>query len=205
MPWASPPRRAISPKFQYIRRLAEETGGFRREVRVGSSQKYTISNQFVAEALENGGTATITLREPPGAVRRSASPPISTMAAPRASTSAVTRADAADRPARARLGQPGSSPCPSRRAPAAWYEQAVRLGPREQDGRPDQRRGTGAGHDRTVARRHQQLKCTQGPTGRRGRRGGGGRPDRLRMARNARRQRLALPAADHQRAHRPPS
>ena len=48
------------PKFQYIRRLAEETGGFRREVRVGSSQKYTISNQFVAEALENGGTATIT-------------------------------------------------------------------------------------------------------------------------------------------------
>jgi FHA domain/von Willebrand factor type A domain len=54
------------PKFQYIRRLAEETGGFRREVRVGSSQKYTISNQFVAEALENGGTANITLREPPG-------------------------------------------------------------------------------------------------------------------------------------------
>jgi hypothetical protein len=54
------------PKFQYIRRLAEETGGFRREVRVGSAQKYTISNQFVAEALENGGTATITLKEPPG-------------------------------------------------------------------------------------------------------------------------------------------
>ena len=39
------------PKFQYIRRLAEETGGFRREVRVGSTQKYTIGNQFVAEAL----------------------------------------------------------------------------------------------------------------------------------------------------------
>lgn len=54
------------PKFQYIRRLAEETGGFRREVRVGSSQKYTIPSQFVAEAFENGGTATITLREPPG-------------------------------------------------------------------------------------------------------------------------------------------
>ena len=54
------------PKFQYIRRLAEETGGFRREVRVGSAQKYAVSNQFVAEALENGGTATITLREPPG-------------------------------------------------------------------------------------------------------------------------------------------
>lgn len=54
------------PKFQYIRRLAEETGGFRREVRVGSTQKYTIGNQFVAEALENGGTATVSLREPPG-------------------------------------------------------------------------------------------------------------------------------------------
>jgi hypothetical protein len=54
------------PKFQYIRRLAEETGGFSREVRVGSTQKYTISNQFVAEALENGGTATITVKEPPG-------------------------------------------------------------------------------------------------------------------------------------------
>jgi hypothetical protein len=54
------------PKFQYIRRLAEETGGFRREVRVGAAQKYTIASQFVAEALENGGTATVSLREPPG-------------------------------------------------------------------------------------------------------------------------------------------
>ena len=56
------------PKFQYIRRLAEETGGFRREVRVGSVQKYTIGNQFVAEALENGGTATSACEEPPGPV-----------------------------------------------------------------------------------------------------------------------------------------
>ena len=56
------------PKFQYIRRLAEETGGFRREVRVGGVQKYTISNQFVAEALENGGTAIVSLKEPPGPV-----------------------------------------------------------------------------------------------------------------------------------------
>lgn len=54
------------PKFQYIRRLAEETGGFRREIRVGSTQKYTIGNQFIAEALENGGTATVSLREPAG-------------------------------------------------------------------------------------------------------------------------------------------
>ena len=54
------------PKFQNIRRLADDTGGFRREVRVGATQKYSIGPQFVAEALENGGTATISLREPPG-------------------------------------------------------------------------------------------------------------------------------------------
>jgi hypothetical protein len=57
---------AEQPKFQNIRRLADDTGGFRREVRVGATQKYTIGPQFVAEALENGGTATISLREPPG-------------------------------------------------------------------------------------------------------------------------------------------
>ena len=158
------------PKFQYIRRLAEETGGFRREVRVGSSQKYTINNQFVAEALENGGTATMTCGSRRGR-RRSASPPISTTGAPRAPSSASRcrrrrRRGEHPRPTRSSRSEPA--------APAAWYQQAVCLGPREQDGRADQRRGTGVGHDRTVARRHQQHKCTQGPAGRRGRRGGGG-------------------------------
>jgi len=57
---------AEQPKFQNIRRLADDTGGFRREVRVGATQRYTIGAQFVAEALENGGTATISLREAPG-------------------------------------------------------------------------------------------------------------------------------------------
>jgi hypothetical protein len=57
---------AEQPKFQNIRRLADDTGGFRREVRVGATHRYTIGGQFVAEALENGGTATISLREPPG-------------------------------------------------------------------------------------------------------------------------------------------
>jgi hypothetical protein len=57
---------AEQPWFQNIRRLAEETGGFSREVRVGSAQKYTVSNQFAHEALENGGTAAVTLKEPPG-------------------------------------------------------------------------------------------------------------------------------------------
>src|SRR5581483_562812 len=54
------------PKFQNIRRLAEDTGGVRREVRVGATQKYAIGSQFVPEALENGGTARVSLKEPPG-------------------------------------------------------------------------------------------------------------------------------------------
>ena len=57
---------AEQPKFQNIRRLADDTGGFQREVRVAATQKYTIGAQFVAEALENGGTASVSLREPPG-------------------------------------------------------------------------------------------------------------------------------------------
>ncbi len=57
---------AEQPWFQNIRRLAEETGGFNREVRVANTQKYTVGNQFAAEALENGGTAVVSLREPPG-------------------------------------------------------------------------------------------------------------------------------------------
>ena len=139
------------PKFQYIRRLAEETGGFRREVRVGSAQKYTISNQFVAEALENGGTATITLREPPGPCdaqhhRRFQQWPLRER---RAAPSRCRRR----RRARANSPRPTrSQSIRARRRAAGLVQQAVRLGPREQDGRPDQRRGAGAGHDRAVAR-----------------------------------------------------
>jgi hypothetical protein len=55
------------PKFQNLQRLARDTGGFRREVRVGAAQRYTLTGQFVPEVLENGGTAKLTLREPPGA------------------------------------------------------------------------------------------------------------------------------------------
>ena len=54
------------PRFQHLRRLADETGGFRREVRVAGAQKYTVNKQFVGEVLENGGSAKITLKEPPG-------------------------------------------------------------------------------------------------------------------------------------------
>ena len=57
---------ADSPKFQALRRLADETGGFRREVRTGGAQRYTVNNRFVGEALENGGSLKITLKEPPG-------------------------------------------------------------------------------------------------------------------------------------------
>jgi hypothetical protein len=54
------------PRFQNIRRMAEDTGGFRREVRVGGAQKYAVGSQFATEALENGGTAKVILKEPPG-------------------------------------------------------------------------------------------------------------------------------------------
>lgn len=54
------------PKFQVLRRLADDTGGFRREVRVGGAQKFTTNNQFVPDVLENGGTARITLTPPAG-------------------------------------------------------------------------------------------------------------------------------------------
>jgi hypothetical protein len=59
---------ADSPNFQSLRRLADDTGGFRKEVRIGGAQKYTITPQFVSEVLENGGSARITLKEPPGRI-----------------------------------------------------------------------------------------------------------------------------------------
>jgi hypothetical protein len=35
---------ADSPEVPGLRRLADETGGFRREVRVGGTHKYAVSN-----------------------------------------------------------------------------------------------------------------------------------------------------------------
>lgn len=54
------------PKFQVLRRLADDTGGFRREARVGSAQRFAVSNRFVPDVLENGGTAKIMLTPPAG-------------------------------------------------------------------------------------------------------------------------------------------
>jgi FHA domain len=56
------------PKFQIIRRLADDTGGFRREVRVGGVQKFAISREFVGDVLGNGGEIRMTLREAPGPI-----------------------------------------------------------------------------------------------------------------------------------------
>ena len=55
-------------KFQTLQRLADETGGVRREVRVGGVQKYAVGKQFVTEVLENGGILKFSLKEPPGPV-----------------------------------------------------------------------------------------------------------------------------------------
>ena len=108
------------PKFQYIRRLAEETGGFRREVRVGSTQKYTIGNQFVAEALENGGTATVSLREPPGPATLSMTADFSNGRSESASYAITVPAAPVVREPPAPRQQPSDTEPAA--APMAWYE-----------------------------------------------------------------------------------
>jgi hypothetical protein len=56
------------PRFQLLRRLAEDTGGFRRELRQARDGRFTVTPKFTPEVLENGGTLQINLREPPGTV-----------------------------------------------------------------------------------------------------------------------------------------
>jgi hypothetical protein len=108
---------AEQPKFQNIRRLADDTGGFRREVRVGATQKYAIGPQFVAEALENGGTATVSLREPPG-------PATLTITADFGSGRSESALYAMTVPAPPAAPQPAAPPSQLKPAapPATWYE-----------------------------------------------------------------------------------
>lgn len=54
------------PRFQVLRRLAEDTGGFRREVRLAREAKFNITSKFAEEVLENGGFLKINLKDPPG-------------------------------------------------------------------------------------------------------------------------------------------
>jgi hypothetical protein len=57
------------PRFQILRRLAEDTGGFRREVRIARDQpRFTISSRFSAEVLENGGTLKVNFKDLKGPV-----------------------------------------------------------------------------------------------------------------------------------------
>jgi FHA domain/von Willebrand factor type A domain len=110
---------AEQPRFQNIRRLAEDTGGFRREVRVGSAQKYTVGKDFVAEALENGGTATVSLREPAGPATLSMTADFSNGRSESVSYAVtVPSVSAARDPGSSR--QPAIEPEPA--APAAWYQ-----------------------------------------------------------------------------------
>lgn len=59
---------AEMPRFQLLRRLAEDTGGFRREVRQARDGRFTVTPKFASEVLENGGKLKISLKEPPGPV-----------------------------------------------------------------------------------------------------------------------------------------
>lgn len=54
------------PQFQILRRLADDTGGFRKEVRVGNQQRFAVTAQFLDEALGNGGQVKVTFKEPAG-------------------------------------------------------------------------------------------------------------------------------------------
>lgn len=57
------------PRFQILRRLAEDTGGFRREVRIARDQpRYTISSRFSADVLENGGSLKVNFKDLKGPV-----------------------------------------------------------------------------------------------------------------------------------------
>ena len=54
------------PQFQILRRLADDTAGFRKEARVGSQQRFTPTAKFLSEALSNGGQVKVTMKEPAG-------------------------------------------------------------------------------------------------------------------------------------------
>jgi hypothetical protein len=109
------------PKFQNIKRLAEDTGGVRKEVRVAGSQRYTVSNQFAAEALENGGTARLTLKEPPGPVTVSLTADFNAGRSETIEQSITIPAPARrTSPAQPDAGPPGGSP-----EPARWHERVM--------------------------------------------------------------------------------
>ena len=56
------------PRFQLLRRLAEDTGGFRREIKQARDGRFTVTAKFAPDVLENGGTLKVNLKEPPGTV-----------------------------------------------------------------------------------------------------------------------------------------
>ncbi len=56
------------PRFQLLRRLAEDTGGFKREVRLAREARYNITPKFASEVLENGGTVKINFKTLTGPV-----------------------------------------------------------------------------------------------------------------------------------------
>jgi hypothetical protein len=118
---------ADSPKFQTLRRLADETGGFRREVRVGGVQKYAVTNKFVAEALENGGSLKMTLKEPPGSVTVTMTATFAdgrTESIDRTFTLVAPPASPQPSP-QAQPSQGGAGPVAEPVASAAWYERLL--------------------------------------------------------------------------------
>lgn len=56
------------PRFQILRRLAEDTGGFQREFKLSRDGKHNLTAKFTSEVLENGGLLKLVLNEPPGPI-----------------------------------------------------------------------------------------------------------------------------------------
>lgn len=113
------------PKFQTLQRLADETGGYRKEVRVAGVQKYAVTKQFVPEVLENGGTVKFALKEPPGPVTVTISADLGggrtesvnhTLTMPAPSTTATPA-----RPSETVTPSTPSIPSP----PAAWHQRVL--------------------------------------------------------------------------------
>ena len=52
------------PRFQILRRLAEDTGGFRREVRIAREPpRYNVTARFTSEVIANGGALKIGFKD----------------------------------------------------------------------------------------------------------------------------------------------
>jgi hypothetical protein len=105
------------PQFQILRRLADDTAGFRKEVRVGSQQRFTPTAQFLSDALSNGGQVKVTLKEPAGPLTIAFTAEFANGKTETVEHSLTVPAPPVAQSPPAKVSPPGVVP------PQAWYEQ----------------------------------------------------------------------------------